>query len=59
MVQEFSLIGQERASGGNCLVSWDFCNWPLKYGGLNIHNLEILGWSLHIRWLEKTNYSRP
>jgi hypothetical protein len=34
---------------------------PLEYGGLGIHNLELLGCALRIRWLwaEKTDPSRP
>ena len=34
---------------------------PLEYGGLGIHNLELLGWALRIRWLwaNKTDPSRP
>jgi hypothetical protein len=33
---------------------------PLEYGGLGIHNLELLGWALRIRWLwaNKTDPSR-
>jgi hypothetical protein len=34
---------------------------PLKFGGLGIHNLEILGWALNVRWLwlRKTQVERP
>ncbi|WVZ62593.1 hypothetical protein U9M48_012327 [Paspalum notatum var. saurae] len=53
--------GHEQANGGNCLVSWERVQRPLEYGGLGIHNLEILGWSLRIRWLwaQKTDTTRP
>lgn len=43
--------GQEKANGGNCLVSWDKVQRPLELGGLGVHNLEILGWAFRIRWL--------
>jgi hypothetical protein len=34
---------------------------PLEYGGLGIHNLELLGSALRIRWLwaQKTDLDRP
>jgi len=34
---------------------------PLDLGGLGIHNLEIMGWALQMRWLwiEKTKPDRP
>ena len=53
--------GQEQANGGNCLVAWERVQRPLEYGGLGIHNLELLGCALRIRWLwaEKTDPSRP
>ena len=53
--------GREKANGGNCLVSWDRVQKPLQYGGLGIHNLEILGWALRIRWLwqQKSDASWP
>lgn len=47
----FLWSGQEKANGGNCLVSWDRVQRPLELGGLGIHNLEVLGWALRIRWL--------
>jgi hypothetical protein len=43
--------GQEQANGGNCLMSWEKVQRSLELGGLGIHNLEILGWALRIRWL--------
>jgi len=34
---------------------------PIDLGGLGIHNLEIMGWALQMRWLwiEKTKPDRP
>jgi len=34
---------------------------PLDLGGLGIHNLEIMGWALRMRWLwlKKTSSDRP
>lgn len=43
--------GHEQANGGSCLVAWEKVQRPLEFGGLGIHNLELLGWSLRIRWL--------
>ena len=53
--------GHDQANGGNCLVAWDKVQRPLEYGGLGIHNLELLGWALRIGWLwaQKTNPDRP
>ncbi|CAN6231704.1 unnamed protein product [Urochloa humidicola] len=53
--------GQDRANGGSCLVAWEKVQRPLEYGGLGIHNLELLGCALRIRWLwaEKTDPERP
>lgn len=53
--------GQGDANGGTCLVSREFVQRPLQYGGLGILNLEMLGWALRVRWLwlQKTDASRP
>jgi len=53
--------GHQHANGGNCLVAWEKVQRPVEYGGLGIHNLELLGWALRIRWLwaQKTNAERP
>ena len=34
---------------------------PLEVGGLGIHNLEVMGWALQMRWLwiAKTKSDRP
>ena len=53
--------GRKEANGGCCLVAWDKVMRPLELGGLGIHNLEIMGWALQMRWLwiEKTKPERP
>ena len=53
--------GQEQANGGHCLVAWEKIQRPIEYGGLGIHNLELLGCALRIRWLwaQKTDLDRP
>lgn len=53
--------GQEQAQGGNCMVSWSRVQMPIMYGGLGVHNLERLGWVLHVKWLwlHKTDSTRP
>jgi len=52
--------GRKEANGGCCLVAWDKVMRPLELGGLGIHNLEIMGWALQMRWLwiEKTKPER-
>jgi hypothetical protein len=51
---------KERGKCGCCLVAWEKVMRPLDLGGLGIHNLEIMGWALQMRWLwiEKTNPDR-
>jgi hypothetical protein len=53
--------GHQQANGGNCLVTWEKVQRPIEYGGLGIHNLELLGCTLKIRWLwaQKTDDERP
>ena len=53
--------GRKEANGGCCLVAWEKVMRPLDLGGLGIHNLEVMGWALQMRWLwfEKTNPNRP
>jgi len=57
----FLWTGRQRANGGCCLVAWEKVMRPLDLGGLGIHNLEVLGWALQMRWLwmEKTRPDRP
>jgi hypothetical protein len=49
--RSFLWKGRKDIKGGHCLVRWErLCRSP-DLGGLGIHNLEILGWALNMRWL--------
>ena len=41
--------GQEQQNGVNYLVASEKVLRLLQYGGHTVHNLESLGWALHIR----------
>lgn len=58
--RSFVWTGREEANGGACLVAWEKVQRPLDLGGLGILNLEVLSWSLQIRWLwfQKTDHDR-
>lgn len=50
-IRRFLWKGHKDIKGGHCLVRWErVCRSP-DLGGLGIHNLEILGWALNMRWL--------
>jgi hypothetical protein len=53
--------GREQVNGGNCLVAWDKVQHPLDLGGLGVLKLEVMSWSLQIRWLwfQKSDPNRP
>jgi len=53
--------GQELANGGNCLMPCERVQCPLEFGGLGIHNLELVGYALHTRWVwaQKTYPLQP
>ena len=53
--------GRKEINLGSCLVAWEKVMRPIDLGGLGIHNLEIMGWALQMRWLwiEKTKPDRP
>ena len=53
--------GRKDINGGSCLVAWEKVMTPIDLGGLGIHNLEIMGWALQMRWfwIEKTKPDRP
>ncbi|GJM99322.1 hypothetical protein PR202_ga16412 [Eleusine coracana subsp. coracana] len=57
----FMWKGCRNVQGGHCLVGWQrVCRAP-DLGGLGIHNLEVLGWALNMRWLwlRKAQPNRP
>lgn len=49
--RSFFWVGRRDLQGGHCPVNWSRVTRPLHLGGLGIHNLEILGWALHMRWM--------
>jgi hypothetical protein len=49
--RDFLWKGRKCVQRGHCRVSWEWVCRPLELGGLGIHNLEALGWSLNMRWL--------
>jgi hypothetical protein len=53
-------IDKRRVYLPKCLLAWDKITRPLQFGGL-IPNLQVMGWSLRIRWLwlEKNDAHRP
>ena len=53
--RSFLWKGRKEVNGG-IIVAWEKVMRPLDLGGLGIHNLEIMGWALQMRWLwlEKT-----
>ena len=59
--RSFLWKGRKEINGGSCLVAWEKVMRPIDLGGLGIHNLEIMGWALQMRWLwiEKTRPDRP
>uniref|UniRef100_A0A0A9B3W4 Reverse transcriptase domain-containing protein n=1 Tax=Arundo donax TaxID=35708 RepID=A0A0A9B3W4_ARUDO len=53
--------GKKEVNGGHCAVAWSKDCRPLELGGLGIHNLELLSWSLRMRWLwlQQTQPDKP
>jgi hypothetical protein len=43
--------GRTDIRGGHCVVGWSKVCRPISLGGLEIHTLEMMGWSLNLRWL--------
>ena len=41
----------DRVRGGHCLVKWQTCSRPKKWGGLGIKDLEKFGRASRLRWL--------
>jgi hypothetical protein len=52
ILKKSAMVPMERTHGhkrGHCLVGWQcVCHAP-EIGGLGVHNLEVMGWSLHMR----------
>jgi hypothetical protein len=40
---------EDKANGGNCLVSWAKVQRPYVYGGLGVYDLERMSSALRIR----------
>lgn len=53
--------GKANANGGQCAIAWSKVCRPVELGGLGIHNLDTLSWSLRMRWLwlQKTQPDKP
>jgi hypothetical protein len=53
--------GRTDIRGGHCVVGWSKVCRPISLYGLGIFNLEVMGWSLNLRWLwlQKTEPDRP
>lgn len=51
ILRGFMWKGHNDMQGGHCVVSWARVCRPRELGGLGIHNLEMLGWALQMRWL--------
>jgi hypothetical protein len=53
--------GRKDIKGGHCLVGWQRVCRPRKLGGLGIHDMEVMGWALSMRWLwlKKIQPTRP
>lgn len=47
----FLWSGTDSASGGQCLLAWPKGRRPVDLGGLGVPNLQIVGYSLRLRWL--------
>ena len=49
--RSFLWKGKASANGGQCVIAWSKVCRPVELGGLGIHNLDTLSWSLRMRWL--------
>lgn len=51
----------ESAQGVHCLVTWNKVCRPVEYGGLGLHNLQLLNFLLRLRWLwlQRVEQDRP
>jgi hypothetical protein len=57
----FLWTGRTDIKGGHCAVGWAKVCKPVNQGGLGLHNLDVLGWALNLRWLwlKNTQPDRP
>lgn len=44
-------VDPDNVKGGHCLVNWQICLRPKKWGGLGIEDLEKFNRTLRLRWL--------
>jgi hypothetical protein len=61
LMRGFLWKGRKDIKGGHCLIGWQRVCRPRKLGGLGIHDMEVMGWALSMRWLwlKKTQPTRP
>lgn len=59
--RQFLWDGRKQLNGGNCPVNWQRVTRPQKFGGLGVHDLQALAWTLRMRWLwmKRTDPDRP
>jgi hypothetical protein len=61
LMRGFLWKGRKDIKEVHCLIGWQRVCRPRKLGGLGIHDMEVMGWALSMRWLwlKKTQPTRP